>query len=66
MWITVACNQRILTDMCREQSAFTTYDLHDEDKLTSLGFSVLISKMGLIKQVISGLKKKMFKAELLA
>lgn len=52
--------------MCREQSAFTTYDLHDEDKLTSLGFGVLISKMGLIKQVISGLKKKMFKAELLA
>lgn len=29
-----------------------------KDKLTSLGFSVLIFKMGLIKQAISGLKKK--------
>ena len=36
--------------MCGEQSAFTTYNLHDEDKLTSLGFSILISKMGLIQQ----------------
>lgn len=32
-----------------------------KDKLTSLGFSVLISKMGLIKQAMSGLKKNCLK-----